>query len=208
MRLARKHGELDSEKAQRVADLPVRQAMKAIADERAENPVPMTPYRCSAPSTERVWEWAGKQVNGPFNMFDFDNVKLAGDKLLRQTGVPMVAAFCVSTMTEEISMLRLVPDGEISDAIRCLAPVAKGSCGGLDIDFDDIPSKLPSFIGMLTVISQWIIGRLLQEIDYRRDAYKAMSPKEYAGQRDHDSDKVCVAFLENCDAKLAALRAA
>ena len=32
MRLARKHGEFDEGKAQRVADLPVREAMKAIAD--------------------------------------------------------------------------------------------------------------------------------------------------------------------------------
>ena len=35
-RLARRFTELDDEKAQRVADLPVRQAMVAIADQRAE----------------------------------------------------------------------------------------------------------------------------------------------------------------------------
>ena len=208
MRLARKHGELDPEKAQHVADLPVRQAMKAIADERAENPLPLTPYRCAPPKAERVWEWAEKQVNGPFNMFDFDNAKLARDKLLRQTGVSTVAAFCISTMTEEIPMLRIVPDGELSDAIRCLAPVAQGNCGGLDIDFDDIPSKLPSFIAMLTVTAQWTIGRLLREIDYRHNTYKSTSPKKYAEQRGRDFDGVCAAFLENRDANLAELGAA
>ena len=208
MRLAKKCAELNDRKAQRVADLPVRQAMKAIADERGENPVPLTPYRCAPPKAERVWEWAEKQVNGPFNMFDFDNAKLARDKLLRQTGVSTVAAFCISTMTEEIPMLRIVPDGELSDAIRCLAPVAQGNCGGLDIDFDDIPSKLPSFIAMLTVTAQWTIGKLLREIDCRHDAYKSTSPKKYAERRGRDFNGVCAAFLENCNANLAELRAA
>ena len=69
MRLARKHGELDDGKAQRVADLPVREAMKAIADERAVIPEPRKGDISS------YWEWAGKQVSGPLNAFDLDSLR-------------------------------------------------------------------------------------------------------------------------------------
>lgn len=196
MRLARKHGELEKGKAQRVADLPVREAMKAIADERAENPE-LTEWR--------MWEWAEKQINGPFNAFDLTDVGLARNKLLRQTEVPAVAAFCISTQTEEIPMLRLVPFNELPEAFDCLAPVAKGSCDGLDIDFHEIASEAATFIATLILSAERACGSLLREIDYRCDTYKAVTPEEYAEQWGPDFDKVRTAFLENCDAKLAEL---
>ncbi len=205
MRLARKHGELDGEKAQRVADLPVREAMKAIGDERGQNPVPVTPYRCSPPNTERVWGWAEKQIGGPFNKFDVDNHGMAQGKLLRQAGVSSLVAFCISTMTKEIPMLRLVPSGEFSDAIGCLAPVAKGDLGGLDIDYNDIGSEAMYLTATLTIDAQRACGALLRELNYRRDASKGSSLEEYAEQHGQDFDRVIAAFLENCDAKLPEL---
>ena len=61
---------------------------------------------------------------------------------------------------------------------------------------------------MLEVTAQWTIGGTLKEFDYRREAYKDMAPEDYVEQYDRDFDKVCGAFLENCDAKLAELGAA
>ena len=77
-----------------------------------------------------------------------------------------------------------------------------------DIDFRDIAFAAPSFIGMLGLIAQRACGALLREIDCRRDTRKATAPREYAVRRDRDFNKVRTAFLENCDAKLAELRAA
>ena len=211
MRLARKHGELNAKKAQRVADLPVRDAMKEIADQRVENPVPVTPFRCAPPRAERVWEWAEKRVVGPFNMFDFDNLNMMSSKLMRQTGVPAVAAFCISTATEETPMLRLVSNDDLHEATRCLVPVAKGQfrgCDGLDIDLDDLGRDLRFFLGMLELTAQRTIGGILNEFAYRREAYKDTASEDYAAQYDHDFKRVRGAFLENCDAQLAELGSA
>jgi hypothetical protein len=130
---------------------------------------------------------------------------------MRQTGVPAVAAFCISTATEDIPMLRLVPDDVLIETIRCLKPVARGrfrGCDRFDIDLTDLKPKLRSFLGMLEVTAQWTIGGTLKEFDYRREAYKDMAPEDYVEQYDRDFDKVCGAFLKNYDAKLAELGAA
>ena len=121
MRLARKHGELDDGNAQRVADLPVREAMKAIADERAGNPMPPSPS-----SFEDGWAWAERQVNGPFNKFDLDNLQMGQRKLFNQVEVSSIVAFCLAVETKDIPMLRLASSQELGEAIKCIVPVAKG----------------------------------------------------------------------------------
>ena len=78
MRLVRKHGEFEKGKAQRVADLPVREAMKAIAETRGE---------CPDPAETDIWAWAKVQVAAPITRFDYDNpVKSLSNKLLSQVG--------------------------------------------------------------------------------------------------------------------------
>lgn len=201
MRLALKHGALDTEKAQRVADLPVREAMKAIADERAGNLMPPSPG-----SFEDGWAWAERQVNGPFNKFDFDNWDLGRTKLLRQVGVSSIAAFCTETATKEFPMLRLVSCEELHDALRRLVPVAKGGLADLDIDFDDLAEDAAYFLPTLQIDAQRAVGGLLNELEYRKKTYGRMAPEEYADVYGRDSEKVRSAFLADCDRKLAESR--
>ncbi len=224
-RLARRFTELDDEKAQRVADLPVRQAMVAIADQRAEQ-IPDILNRDDPPSEDEIWAWAGRQVNGPFNRFDFDTIPNGGggglghgakcvlNKLLSQTGVPALAAFCLANNSKDIPMLRLVPDDELTGALKNLAPVAKGSIAGLDIDWEDIgtirpPENLHRFSGrqkktlpynaafavsVLTIDAQWLCGGLLNEMEYRCSTYKDLSDDEYADRYRSECDGILEAF--------------
>ncbi|MDP7216149.1 MAG: DUF3102 domain-containing protein [Rhodospirillales bacterium] len=129
MRLARKYGELDNAKAQRVADLPVRRAIKAITDERAENP---TPDRGASP--DRIEAWAERQVNGTFNAFDLENFKCARHKPHRQLGLPVSGSMFLARHTNKIPAPRLAPLDKIFEAMIFIAPIAKKNFNGPDID--------------------------------------------------------------------------
>ena len=227
MRLARRHEELGGEEAQRVADLPVRQAMVAIADHQAEQ-TPDIFNRDEPVSEEEIWAWAGRQVNGPFNRFDFDGIggggsKLVMNKLLSQTNVPTVASFCLSQTDKDIPMLRLVPNEELIEALTNLAPVAKGNIAGLDIDWEDfgatppaknlhrfsgrrskkdLPYEAAFVVGVLTVDAQWLCGGLLNEMDYRDKTYRDLPDDEYADRYGSEFDEIKGAFLADCQRRL------
>ena len=235
MRLARRHEELDGEKAQRVADLPVRQAMVAIADHHADQ-VPYI-FNCDEPpSTEEIWAWADRQVNGPFNRFDFHGIggggggdKLIMNKLLSQTDVPTVASFCLSHTDKDIPMLRLVPDEELLEALTKLVPVAKGNIAVLDLDWEDLGATTPAknlhrfsgrrskkdlpyeaafVVGVLTVDAQWLCGGLLNEMDYRDKTYGDMPDDEYADRYGSECDEILEAFQADCQHRLEDVKCA
>ena len=219
MRLARRHEELDGEEAQRVADLPVRQAMIAIADHQAEQ-TPDILNRDEPPSRDEIWSWADRQVSGPFNRFDFERIidgdsgsksiintslRLIINKLLSQTSVPAVASWCLSSMDDEAQMLRLVPSGELSEALARIAPVAKGNIAVLDIDWKDVgnkPHEAGWVVSVLTIEAQRLCGGLLNEMKYRDKSYKKLSDDEYADRYGSECDDILEAFQANCQRKL------
>ena len=236
MRLARRYEELGGEEAQRVADLPVRQAMVAIADHQAEQ-IPDILNRDEPASEEEIWAWATRQVNGPFNRFDFDSI---GDgesgpnpiitKLLNQTGVPATASFCMSRGTKDIPMLRVISSEELQEALAKLAPVAKGNLAGLDIDWEDFGSLPPPaknlhrfssrqskrnlpydaafVVGVLTLDAQWLCGGLLNEAEYRDKTYSDLPDDEYSKRYRSDCDEIIGAFQADCQRKLEELKRA
>jgi len=226
MRLARRYEELDGEEAQRVADLPVRQAMVAIADHQAEQ-IPNIFNRDEPVSEEEIWAWAGRQVNGPFNRFDFDDegggwLKEIGSKLLRQVSAPAVASFCLSHGTKDIPMLRLVPWDELSEALGKLAPVAKGNLANLDIDWGDLGTTPPvnrrskkglppeaGFVVMvITIKAQWLCGGLLNEMKHREKTHKDLSDDEYADRHGSECDLIQEAFQADCQHRLEEVKRA
>ena len=226
MRLARRYEELGGEEAQRVADLPVRQAMVAIADHQAEQ-VPGIWNKDEPASEEEIWAWATRQVNGPFNRFDFDDegggwLTEIGSKLLRQTGAPAIASFCLSQGTKDIPMLRLVPWHELSEALGKLAPVAKGNIANLDIDWGDLgtnpltnrrskkdlPFEAGFVVAVLTIEAQWLCGGLLNEMKHRDKAYKKLSADEHADRYGSECDEIQEAFQVDCQRRLEEVKRA
>ena len=219
MLLARRHEELGGEEAQRVADLPVRQAMVAIADQRAEQ-TPDILNRDEPPSRDEIWAWAGRQVSGPFNRFDFESIiggdsgsksiintplRLIINKLLSQTSVPAVTSWCLSSMDDEAQMLRLVPSDEWLEALTKIAPVAKGNIAVLDIDWKDVgnkPHEAGWVVSVLTIEAQRLCGGLLNEMKYRDKSYKKLSDDEYADRYGSECDDILEAFQANCQRKL------
>ncbi len=226
MRLARRCEELGGEEAQRVADLPVRQAMVAIADHQAEQ-IPNILNRDKPASEEEIWAWATRQVNGPFNRFDFDDegkgwLKEIGSKLLRQVGAPAVVSWCLNLKTQDIPMLRLVPWDELSEALGKLAPVAKGNIANLDIDWGDLGTTPPTnhrskkdlppeagfVVAVITIEAQWLCGGLLNELKYREKTYKKLPDDEYADLYGSECDDILEAFQAECQHKLEEVKRA
>jgi hypothetical protein len=181
----------------------------------------ITLNRDEPPSKDEIWAWADRQVNGPFNRFDFDGIggggsKLIMNKLLSQSNVPTVASFCLSHTDKDIPMLRLVPDEELTEALTNLAPVAKGNIAGLDIDWGDLGTTPPTnrrskkelsyeaafVVGVLTVDAQWLCGGLLNEMEYRDKTYMDLPDDEYADRYDSECDEILEAFQADCQRRL------
>jgi len=208
MRLARRLPDLEDPKAQRVADLPVRQAMTAIADHRGET--------TAEPGT---WEWAEQQTNGPFNRFDFDGShELRAGKLFDQLSIPMVTAFCLSCMRNGIPLLRLAPWDEMYTAIERLLPIAEGDISALDIDWDDLARprldrrnehrfagrrnrpwayRAAGIASLLEIEAAAYVGALIIEIEYREKAYKDLSDDEYTERYKIEFEETRQAFLSD-----------
>ena len=222
-RLARRYPKLDDEEAQRVADLPVRQAMVAIADHQAEQ-IPDILNRDDPPSKDEIWAWADRQVNGPFNHFDFDSIingdsghlsiisgplKLIINKLWFQTSGPTMASWGLS-MREDTWMLRLISPDELLDALTSLAPIAKGNITVLDIDWGDFGKEHEAgwVISVLTIEAQRLCGGLLHEMKYREKTYKDLSDDEYADRYGSECNGILEAFQADCQHKLEEVKRA
>ncbi len=177
MRLAERVSRLDKQEAQRVADLPVRDAVKAVADSRDDNSMPLLTdsRRRDEQSLEECWEdawaWAGRQVNGPVNNFDLQHWKLLATKLMKQLHVPVWAAVALDLDTDEECKLPpylpLIPEADLLEAVKCLAPVAKGEFRTLDICFEDISQSL---IKTDVYLRRWavrLLGGFLNELHRR-----------------------------------------
>ncbi len=195
MRLARRYEELDDEKAQRVADLPVREAMKAIADDRADNPLP-----AQYSSYEEVSAWVDKQIISPINAFDLDSWQCARNKVRDQLEVPDTVSIFLGLHTKECPMPRLAPYDEIVEGLKLMAPVAKGEFGGLDIDHsaaDEI-----RIWAHLIIVGQWDFVLLWDELKYRNKTYKGLTDDEYSDRFRSECDEITGAFLADCQRRL------
>ncbi|MCG8433286.1 MAG: DUF3102 domain-containing protein [Gammaproteobacteria bacterium] len=215
MRLARKAAELGEAEAQRVADLPVRQAIKAIADSRSEvEPPPAhNPYRCAPPSDKHVWEWAERQVSAPFNRFDLENPGCARNKLYQQAGVPAPVAVFLRLHEKGVPALRLVSVSDLMDAFRALAPVGEegASLGelGLDFDFADLTSQAAAnLLRLLPLLATRAIGQIIGELDYREKTYLTGGAEGYYRAYGRDRETAHDTVMAHLDAELAELREA
>ena len=141
------------------------------------------------------------------------------NKLLHQTGVPAIAAFCLGHKTKDIAMLRLVPDVELTEALTSLAPVAKGDIAGLDIDWGDfgatpptknlhrlsgrrakngLPYEAAFVVSVLTIDAQWLCGGLLNEMEDRYSTYKDILDDEFADRYGSECGEILDAFQADC----------
>jgi hypothetical protein len=167
MRLALKCGDMDDEKAQRVADLPIREALRAVADQRASVDLP-----CEGAGWNEVWEWAGRQIAAPFNQFDLDSVEHSCDalllaKLCTQTAVPTDIGFALSMRDDKDCILRPIPAEGLIDTILRFKPVALQNYSDLDIDYAGLRESGAGMTGVLTLVAQRQIGFLFQEFKDR-----------------------------------------
>ena len=200
-RLARRYPKLDDEKAQRVADLPVRQAMVAIADSRADNPLP-----AQHSNYEEVAAWAEKQIISPINSFDFDSWQCSRNKVRDQLGIPDTVSRLLGLHTKECPMLRLAPYDEIVEGLKLMAPVAKGEFGGLDIDHSAADEAY--IWAHLIVVGQWDFVLLWDELKYRNKTYKGLSDDKYADRYDSECDEIIEAFQADCQRRLEEAKSA
>ena len=195
MRLARRYDELGGEEAQRVADLPVRQAMVAIADSRADNPLP-----AQHSNYEEVAAWAEKQIISPINAFDLDSWQCSRNKVRDQLGIPDTVSRLLGLHTKECPMLRLAPYDEIVEGLKLMAPVAKGEFGGLDIDHS---AANETYIwAHLIVVGQWDFVLLWDELKYRYKTYKGLSDDKYGDRYGSECDEIIETFQADCQHRL------
>ena len=118
MRLARRKDEIRNG----VADLTIREAAAAVADAK---PIAACPLPGPDWSEDELWEWAHRQVTGPFNSFDFEHFDLLRSKIHDQVGVPAIVSTAISLSTDDISALRLVPWNDLEQAAIAIAPLVK-----------------------------------------------------------------------------------
>lgn len=207
MRLAAKVPGLDPAKASRVSLLPIREALRAIADQHAEVSQPEKDA-----DWDTVWDWAGRQVAAPFNAFDLESVRrkdggasILRNKLCDQAGVPPVVNVLFG-MPENISALRLASTDDIFEALKCLVPIAKGdeASEALDIDTANLGvDDQTALLAVLHLIAQRECGRLLNEIEYRDKHWKAKSPEAFAEQVDRERETVHGALMTQLEAREA-----
>ena len=210
MRIARKVAEMDIAKSAAVADLPLRTALKAIADEQPKDAL----WPAANASPEKIWAWAGRQVDGPFNSIDMENYKLFEGKMLRQLDLSYTAGFCLGLMCEsdielpagkipaldadEIPVLQLVESCDLRDALEKLHAVASGSVDALDIDFDELqhsgePRFAANVVGVAEIVAARFAGFVLTEIDHRAAQFKTYETWHADAVRVHAA---LMAFLE------------
>lgn len=204
MRLAAKVPELDLEDATRVSDLPIREALKVIADEG----VGVTPPPPGS-DWDTAWAWAEKQVKAPFNRFDFDNPggPHIRNKLCAQVGVPAPMSLLLGMINDEVPALRLASNEHIFDSLRLLAPLVKDldDCYALDFDQSSLGPKGLAFVAQLVRLEAEIIcGRLFQEMDYRAKHWDLTTPE---GNRKaiEEWDTTCDELINWCARKAAEL---
>jgi hypothetical protein len=174
VQLARRHAEMDAANAQRVAGLPVRKALKAIAESRPADPLPPL-----GSSWAQLWAWAGKQIEGPFNRFDLDHLSQLRRKLIDRAGVPSLPAFL---LTEKLSaraqpVLRMVEIEDLQVTAKCLVPwTTEEHAERIEIDTAgmDFVEEL-QLRRVIRSYAMWLLGRTLNELEYRErfDSYEA-----------------------------------
>ena len=138
MRLAREVPKLDAENAQRVADLPLREAIKALAGPKATaspDPPPDNPFDINDPD----WDaFAQALLNAPFDETDVgspdgqEQPALPWRKLAHHLGIPPMVSLCIGMRDDyDLPALRLADPDDLRDALIKVAPVAKGEPAGL-----------------------------------------------------------------------------
>ena len=143
---------------------------------------------------------------GAINAFDLDSWECARTKVRDQLGVPDTVSMFLGLHTKECPMLRLAPYDEIKEALRLMAPVAKGDFGGLDIDHsaaDEI-----HIWAHLIIVGQLDFVLLWDELIYRGKTYKKLSDDEYADRYQSECDEIMRAFPADCQRRLEEVKRA
>lgn len=185
-RLARKHREMDGPDAQRVADLPIREAAKIIADTHGHVPMPG-----KGATEQEIWSWAEQQIRAPFNKSDFESASSVRSKLLDRVGVSDVVSF-VQGLDTNIPVMRLVPTADALDALDRLWPIASAKCPADDLDFDFAGMsslKAANLVQMVNIVAMHVSGGLLLELEDREKLY-GEAPAEASDACWRDRDKV------------------
>jgi Protein of unknown function (DUF3102) len=160
MLLARHAPEL-SAKSDTVSDLTIRGALEQLA------PPPAEPDR---EDWESICEWVERQLDAPFDDFDYSDGKPNLDwlktKLMHQAKVPVWAQWCFSvTDADGRPPLRLCPWEDLEAACEALAPIASGE-RALKFDCADMQS-MQGAVTVVRIEAMWLVGNLLREIEYR-----------------------------------------
>lgn len=138
-------------------------------------------------------------LNGPFCPDDFDDrpdVHWLRTKIGHQVKLPASVAWALNAEIEtDPPLLRVVPEGELVEAIRILAPYLKHKVG---FDFKQVTQYHPT---VLRCLMERMAGTLLAELQYRS---KVKSNRQYERERAAAFDK----FFAGVDARLAELGAA
>ncbi len=182
MRLARKTGEMSPEKTATVAGLPVREAMKAIADRDACPTLPP-----AGADDDAIWAWIEGQLAAPLNAHDLDHHELLKQKLLRQIGMPTTPHMLL-TVNTNIPLLTLASEDDLDAALNCLVPITQDKkARALDIDFSGLTVKSTrDMLNMIDAIVCWLCGVVLNEMDRRLKMDPVNEPEAYCTEREKE----------------------
>ena len=122
----------------------------------------------------------------------------------------------------------MVPSEELLEALKKLAPIAKGHICDLDIDWEDfgttplakvhrlsgkqakknLPYDAVWVVSVLTIEAQRLCGGLLNEMDYRDKTYKGLPDDEYADRYRSECGEILGVFQADCQSRLEEVKRA
>lgn len=175
-------------KSDTVALLGVKAALESLARRKPE-------------AEGEIWGWAEQQINGPFSAFDLEmEHRWFAAKMMRLSGVPCLAAFCVSMSDEyALDMVRLIPPDDLKLAFSIMASVAKGE-RDLPVEASLSVNSMMQLATFSKLHAQLIAVRLYDEARHRSKIDEARYDREFADIHGR--------FMAKITAKLAELETA
>jgi Protein of unknown function (DUF3102) len=190
MRLAESQAEPNT---QRVAHLPVREALRAIADHRLPDGIPP-----KGTAIDDLWEWADRQCKAPLNDFDLVNLDCLRNKVLSQHGIPDIPAFLFGVKTD-VPLLALVSSADLTKTLECLGPIAEGSTTSLDIDYRGLSAlQVSQMLAIIQIEAGRLCGKVLRECERR---LAIQDEPEYRENIQREQAEAITRWMADCNAQ-------
>jgi hypothetical protein len=184
MKLARNRAEIEG-KCETISHFTISEALALLSKRSHDNDEPPPP----GSSFDEVWEWCGRQIDVPFNDWDFDqdgvpnHRRYITTKMLGLAGVPANVAICLTLQLDYDAGINLADVDEIVEAIKILAPIAKG-----EKPLACILKKTPPMVAAIEIAmtAKFVLGSLLIALEQ----IEKMTDERYEKEREKSLQQI------------------